>query len=403
MKIAIISGHFMPDVGYQEVYLARAFSRLGHQVRVITSNKPSPSAKSLMKSDYAIGLTKNKKFNYSVLRLRAAVKLGTNVISLGLKKALRQFSPDLVVVIAIGKVFPYSVLDGKKDRNHKLVALFGDNIDFWSWSSAVLTLRSLKSIILQKVFKNRIYAKAVRSCDKLYLNTPETESILLSYLPKKIKPVFKEKRVLSNLGFDPDEFFFDTVERKRIRNNLNISPDEVVFITSTRVTKVKNLEKIIDFISKVYAKDYKVRYIIIGFLGDNYEMELKQYIKMQPHPEIFYCYPFLSHEEIRRFYCASDIGIWLRAAISIQEAMGTGLPIILEKKMVMNHLIQEGVNGWYFEKGQLMEVIEKSAAEIKKKNIEQGITDRKNIASTHSLKFSYNNIAQRIIDSFNAF
>ena len=63
MKIAIISGHFMPDVGYQEVYLARAFSRLGHQVQVITSNKPSPSAKNIKKSDYAIGLVKDKNFN----------------------------------------------------------------------------------------------------------------------------------------------------------------------------------------------------------------------------------------------------------------------------------------------------------------------------------------------------
>ena len=88
MKIAIISGHFMPDVGYQEVYLARAFSRLGHQVQVITSNKPSPSAKNIKKSDYAIGLVKDKNFNYSVFRLRAAIKLGTNVISFGLKEAL---------------------------------------------------------------------------------------------------------------------------------------------------------------------------------------------------------------------------------------------------------------------------------------------------------------------------
>ena len=398
MKIAIISGHFMPDVGYQEVYLARAFSRLGHQVQVITSNKPSPSAKNIKKSDYAIGLVKDKNFNYSVFRLRAAIKLGTNVISFGLKEALIKYSPDLVVVIAIGKIFPYSILNERKSRNYKLVALFGDNIDFWSWSSAVLTLKSLKSIILQKVFKNRIYAKAVKSCDNLYLNTPETESILLSYLPKKIRPVFKEKRILSNLGFDPDEFFFDAVDRKKIRNKLNISPDEIVFITSTRVTKVKNLEKVIDFISKVYAKNNKVKYIIIGFLGDNYEKELKQYIRMQSYPEIFYCYPFLSHEEIRQFYCASDIGIWLRAAISIQESMGTGLPIILEKKMVMNHLIQDGVNGWYFEKDQLLHVIEKSASEIKNKNIEYGITDRIHIASTHSLKFSYNNIAQRIID-----
>ena len=64
MKIAIVSGHFMPDVGYQEVYLARALSRLGHQVRIITSNKPSPSVKHLRKSYYRAGLSNYKEQNY---------------------------------------------------------------------------------------------------------------------------------------------------------------------------------------------------------------------------------------------------------------------------------------------------------------------------------------------------
>jgi len=397
MKIAIISGHFMPEVGYQEVYLARAFSRLGHQVRVITTNKPSPSARNIRKSDYLTGLTGDIKYNYSVLRLRATIKLGASIISLGLKKVLKEFSPDLVVLVAVGKFFPYPILDEQEKRNYKLVALFGDNSDFLHLSSNSSDWRRLKSILLQKVLKNKINAKAVKSCDRLYLNTPETEAILLSYLPKRLKNILKNKRVLSTLGFDPDEFHFDASDRNNVRRKLNIQLDEVVFITSTRVTRRKTIEDIIDLISKMYSEGKKVRYIIIGFLGDNYEMELKAYISTQPNPGIFDCYPFLSHEEIRQFYCAGDIGIWLQAAISIQESMGTGLPIILENKPVVKHLIQDGVNGWYFEQGELQQKLKYVISEIADKDAKSRTEDRKRIAMINAKKLSYDCIAQKMV------
>lgn len=398
MKIAIISGHFMPEIGYQEVYLARAFSRLGNRVRIITTNKPSPSARNVRKFDYLIGLTTDEQYNYSVLRLSPTIKLGANIVSLGLKKAIKEFSPDLVVVVAVGKFFPYSILDEQKKRDYKLVALFGDNSDFVHLSSDLSIWRKFKSILLQNVFKNKVYAKAVKSCDSLYLYTPETEDILLSYLPKKFEKVLKNKRILSTLGFDPDEFYFDAVSRKSVRKKLNIQENEVVFITSTRITKRKKIETIIDLISKMHAEGKKVKFVIIGFLGDNYEAELKAYISTKPDPKIFYCLPFLSHEEIRQYYCACDIGIWLQAAISIQESMGTGLSVILENKPVVNHLIQEGVNGWYFEHGQLLQVLKKSLSEIMNKGINNRIEDRMRIAEINFDNLSYDNIARAIVE-----
>ena len=398
MKIAIICGHFMPEVGYQEVYLARAFSRLRHQVRVITSNIPSPSARNIRKSDYLIGLTRDVKYNYSVLRLHATITLGANIISLGLKKVLKEFSPDLVVVVGVGKFFPYSILDEPKKRSYKLVSLFGDNSDFSYLSSDSSGWRRLKSILLQKVVKNKIYAKAVKSCDSLYLYTPETEAILLSYLPKKLKKVVEKKRILTTLGFDPDEFYFDITDRNRIRKKLNIRPDEVVLVTSTRITNRKKIENIIDLVSKMYSEGKKVRYIIIGFLGDNYEKELKAYLGSQPNPSIFICYPFLTHEEIRQIYCACDIGIWLQAAISIQESMGTGLPIILENKPVVRHLIQSGVNGWYFEEGKLQQKLKYAISEITGMDVKRRIVVRKHVVGINARSLSYNYIAQKMVE-----
>ncbi len=55
MRIAIATGHFMPEIGYQEVYLARAYSRLGHEVKVFTSTLISPTGKNVLKGNYKDG------------------------------------------------------------------------------------------------------------------------------------------------------------------------------------------------------------------------------------------------------------------------------------------------------------------------------------------------------------
>lgn len=394
MRIAIVTGHFMPEIGYQEVYLAKAFSKLGHQVRVITSNKPSPSAKYVRKSDYAIGLENERSCDFSILRLPPLLAFGSIIVAREIKRAISEWFPEFVIVIGVGKFFPLPILIEPEKRSYKLITLFGDNSDFSG-------LNSIKSKLLKQIVRNRLYRKAVRCSDKLCLYTPETESIVLSYLPAGLEKVLREKRALSTLGYDPDEFYFDEQERQAVREQLDIGPDEVVFITSTRVTPRKTLENVIEPISKLYTEGKRVRYIMIGLLGDDYEERLKTLIKRQPNPEIFYCYPFSGHSNIRQLYCASDIGIWLKAAISIQEAMGTGLPVILENKPSVNHLVQDGMNGWYFEKRKLFQVIEKAVLKISKMDEYDRIAYRNNISENNFNKLSYIKIADQILKGLN--
>jgi glycosyltransferase involved in cell wall biosynthesis len=227
------------------------------------------------------------------------------------------------------------------------------------WASRTDRLNNLKSIVLQKLIKNWIYAKAVKSCDKIYFYTPETEKLILSNLPKKLRPLCVRKKVITSLGFDPDEFYFDNGIRNEIRKKYNINDDECVLITSTRIKSSKKLEKIIDIVNEKHLNNIQLRYFIIGFFEDKYCKRLKQYIEKQSKPKKIHCFPFLSHKEIYKLYCGADIGIWTQAAISIQEAMGTGLPIILENKSSVNHLITNGVNGWYFNKNNLNNVFNK--------------------------------------------
>ncbi len=57
----------------------------------------------------------------------------------------------------------------------------------------------------------------------------------------------------------------------------------------------------------------------------------------------------MHHKEINAYLNAADIGVWPRQpAVSIQEAMGTGIFVVLPRTNEVSHLLREG-SGQYFE------------------------------------------------------
>lgn len=394
-KIAIVCGHFMPEIGYQETYLARAFSRLDYKVRVFSSTAISPTGKKILKEDYETGLTVEPKYGYEVERLPISINLNSKIIANGLAETVKTYQPDYIVIIALAKLFPIKVLSTKYDGAKK-IAVFGDAGEYLDRSTASKRFKALFHEVISKNLKKQLYTRAVKECDRIILNLSETESFFRELLTPSATKVFEKKKKNLTLGFDPDNFYFDENERKEIRKELNILEKDIVVITSTRVNRQKRLEEVITRISQMKDAGSNVRYIIIGFLGDDYEKELKAFIKKQKHPEIFYCLGFLDHETIRKYYNASDLGLWLKAAISIQEAMGTGLKVILENKEVVSHLLTHGVNGWYYEKGKLTDGL-KDAINSSLIN-PSTIQERKKIVDLNSNWLSYDTIAKKIID-----
>ena len=115
----------------------------------------------------------------------------------------------------------------------------------------------------------------------------------------------------------------------------------------------------------------------------------------QNHPENFIIKNFINKKEMQTYFCAADLGIWTKAAITIQESMGTGLPIVLKNKKIVSHLINDGKNG-YFDYGEgIIDTLKKAILWLSgKKN---SIDFRKDIEQ-HNQKFSYSRISQTIID-----
>lgn len=91
-------------------------------------------------------------------------------------------------------------------------------------------------------------------------------------------------------------------------------------------------------------------------------------------------------EDVRKYYNAADVGIFTRAAISIFEALATGLFLFLPQQNNVKHILNDE-NGNYFNE-LTTEDIHKIKASVTK-NREERITLAK--------KFNYINLTKKIV------
>jgi glycosyltransferase involved in cell wall biosynthesis len=391
-KIAIVCGHFMPEVGYVEVQLAKAFSRLGNDVHVFTSTLIPGAIKNKLPKETAYKVGTTNSSGYQITRLNPYFSLGQMVKCKGLLEHVLAFQPDVIIIVGLGKLFPKPVL--KHPFLHtKTIVLLADNEDsFDQFSGAKGGYHQIKKLALRKVFKDPIYKLAVKKVNQFFAYTPSAPDVVLNYLPKKLHATFLQKVAPLSLGFDDEEFYFDEKIRLSKRKELSFSENDMVLITATRITAFKKLEKVIDVVDKINSEGTSLKYIIAGFGEDAYSEKLKNYIASKKHATQFLTLPFLSHTELLKLYHAADIGYWSSHIITHYEAMGTGLHIILPDKKNIQHVIEQDINGWKFKELEIYATFSHATAQI---NLFRA--KRRDLADAAKLKFAFTTIAQKIL------
>jgi len=269
MKIAIVCGHFIPAMGYVEVYFAKELARMGHEVKVFTSSVVPSYVKAVVKESAEIG--EEHVDGYQVLRLPHQFSVGQMIKSKGLTKAVSQYSPSLIIVIGLGKLFPEPVF--KLSKQIPIITLLGDNAE----SQESMNKKPVVDQIKQAL-KKRVYKKAVKSCKQLFSYTPESLEIVQKIVGANLASLALEKNHNISLGFDHRKFFYDAKERQDLRSQLNILDSEMVMITATRVIAQKRLESVIDEVDMLNKSGSNLKYILIGFLEDDYGSSLRKYI-----------------------------------------------------------------------------------------------------------------------------
>lgn len=383
MKIALVCGHFVPGMGYVEVYFAKEMAKKGHNVQVFTSAVVPAYVRNVTSNQYQVGTTEAD--GYQINRLPHQFSVGQMIRPKGLTKAVDNFNPDLIMVIGLGKLFPESVF--KLSAKYKIVTLLGDNADNHESVNAKPLLDNIKQSL-----KKRVYKKGVKASSKLFSYTPESIGIVSKFVGGNLGSLAAGKNVDFSLGFDAEKFFFSDTERASIRSKYSIDENDSVLITATRIIPHKRLETIIDHVDELNLAGKKLKYVLIGFFDDAYSKEVKSYIRSKPSVDQFICLPFMNFEEVRAHYNAADFAYFPTAVISIFEAMGTGLPVILPHRKSVSHIIRT-TNGQYCD---LNSSDFKSSYD---RLISGGFGSRQELIDLNREHFSYTALVQFVLDN----
>ena len=321
-------GYFVPELGYQEYYLAKKHKEMGHDVYVIASDMlyPFPNIETMLKESDIKNTSRKRKAGFSVVdgikvyRLMHFFEYSDFILVKGLKRTLNHIKPQVVFahesrqgLPALGsyykKKFGYKLIVDQHDFYHKI-----PNYPFWK-----KFLRYSDYFLFRKFIVNYSLKKA----DKIVAVTQETKNFLI-----KTHKINTKNISLVPLGVDIDLFKFDNKPRLSIRKKFKIKENDVALIFSGTIVRRKDIELLLEALSEI--KNQNLKLLIVGSGDSSYMQELKNLSKKLEMENKTTFTGFVKKEEVKNYFSAADIGVWPgNNSVSIMEAMACKLPIVM--------------------------------------------------------------------------
>lgn len=389
MKIIIVIGYFDLFSNYQETCIARELVRQGHEVTVIAGNQvdyifPDEALRSH-------GVTRvypdaEQEINgLRIVRLKPFLNKRAMVLARGLNKELKRRNPDLVICMKPGQLLSTTLR--RPGKSTRIVSIFDDNRGQYAG------LKPMAKLAKRAVFyltKGLFYKRLISASDQVFTNTPNGGKIIKPLLGRKSSKLLP-------LSFDQDLYKADSSLRKQLRDELEFGPKNLAFIITGKVIPKKRLEDFIHLFAKLSPSFPDLRLVIIGASKNTYTDSLRALSQALNLSEVVHILGFLPPKEIVGYLNAADIGIWhQQPAISIQQAMGTGLFCILPQNDLVGHLLTPETGSYFPEGnfGKLQELITQCAAQLPAE-LQSGRFIRAQLNS----KFSQREVVQQLLRS----
>ena len=358
LKICLVAGYYLPNSGYLESQLAFVLSELGHRVTVFTSGlKPFSVPRSLVNK-----MQKRESRSEScvtVVELPPLVKFRAHFFSKGLCRAVNLGRFDLILVIGVGQCFGVPALSAEHWNGSlpKKIAVFGDN-------EAQEVKHGFKRFLKKYIFnltKAPLYRFVCRRSDFVYATTENgrswiSENFCVNHHKAKLLP----------LSYDRKQFYFSESLRVRVREELEVEDGRKIYIFSGKITEKKRVSELVDLLGSSMSQGD-----LFLIVGDDEQKESKRIRELaERQAEIVGEIRFMgqcTQLELNMYFNAADIGIWHRQpAISIQQALGTGLFCVLPSNSYVNHLLCEETGAYFRDKdmGHLSRVLNDVATRV---------------------------------------
>jgi glycosyltransferase involved in cell wall biosynthesis len=393
MKIVHLMGYFVPELGYQEYYLAKAHKQMGHDVYVIASDMlyPFPNIEEMLKEAGIKNTSRKRKAGFDVIdeikvyRLNHILEYSDFILVKGLKQVLEKIKPDIVFAHESRQGTPALAAYYKKNGDYKLIV---DQHDFYHKIPNHLWWKKLLRFLDYFMFRKFIVNYSLKRADKIVAVTQETKNFLTK--THKINP----KNVsLIPLGVDTSSFKFDNKSRVKIRKKFRIKNNDIVLVFSGTIVRRKGVEILLGALSKI--KNQNVKLIIVGSGQLDYMEELKGLAKKLDIENKTIFTGFVKKDEVRDYFSAADIGVWPgNNSVSIMEAMACKLPIVMVD-LQLGHLVSYN-NGFKFQQHNKEELKTQLEKLIQNKNLRLKLAN--NSVSAIKKYYSYGPIAKKFLD-----
>lgn len=333
-RVLIVVGYFDWFSGYQETALASALARYV-DVEIVTSTAVSYmfNASHLQ----ALGIERHYRAGSRMERgvkitRVACVEKRAMTWSLAAKAIVEAPRFDLIIQAHPGQALP--VVASLADTRAVRAALYGDNSAMWAqlprWQ------RALKGMVFAGT-KGLAYSFVNRRAHLVYGSTPNTLT--------RLRPFAGGKQMhLLPLTFDPTLFFYDEGLRASARESLGLSPEDVVVVVAGKFGAKKRIELVVDGCANLCRENPQLKLLLVGSDGGGYAAKVAGYVEQLPQLKgRVTILGFLAPADLNRVFNAADIGVWPRMpAITIQQAMASGLMVVLPDNDLVGHLVKPG-------------------------------------------------------------
>lgn len=319
MRIVHVIDYFQPKLGYQETFLPREQSKLGHDVYVVTSDRYSPLIYSENKSLLGARIKKPGFFTeetIKVWRQKTLFEIPHAIWMLGLGEKIRDLKPNIVIAHGIVSFHAIRIATLKKKLgNFKLIC-----DDHMAFGASRSRLR-----ILYLLFRWTFSQQIQEAADAL-VGVSHTSKM---FMHKKYG-IPLERITIIPLGADDELFRFDAVARREVRGELGLNETSVVFIYAGKLAPVKGPHFLVEAAIKLMRRYSDFKVLLLGNGQQSYIEKMKQGMRARDAEDRFIWHDAVPNKELYKFYSAVDVAVWPReASLSMMEAMASGLPVII--------------------------------------------------------------------------
>jgi glycosyltransferase involved in cell wall biosynthesis len=356
MRIIHLSDQFHPWMGYQETYLAKEHTRMGHDVLVIASNQYGKRrGASLGSREAPTGL--NDEGEIQVLRLPIIFELPTEWSDpwiRGLVSAIHEFSPDIVHCHGILSISAVRAAVVKKQLGFGLV-IDSHRAFFNVFHPNETRLKHFMKVVYYKVSARTFGRILVNRADAFTaIGEPEKEFVEWFYGPIAPKDI-----PIIRLGADHVRFQHNPEARKRIRREMGWNDDHVILGHAGTIDSKKGIDALLDAIMRLPVEQRKrIKIHLVGNIPDQYFSHLNFRCEdPQMYAEIRMT-QFVPIDELVEMMSAWDIAIWAGdISNTALEAMAVGLPLIASRTPYTEYMIERHDAGILITRGDISDLI----------------------------------------------